>query len=161
MVDYIIYEEVGEGDCFGIIYKITNKINGKIYIGATKKGVQWRWSLHIKDAIKKPIMKISKAIAKYGKDNFYVDIIDCCHDLDNMNEQEKYWIKEFNSCETGYNSSLGGNNQGPISDEIREKIKTKQKEFWLSPKSEIQRQKLKGHFKTNQPEQKQSKSFER
>jgi group I intron endonuclease len=146
MVDYIVYQDVYEGDCFGFIYKITNKINGKIYIGATKKDVKWRWSLHIKDARKNPIMKISKAIGKYGKDNFIVDIIDCCHDLDNMNRQEKYWIKEFNSCETGYNSSLGGNNQWQISDEIREKISAKQKAFWASPESANARQKLKDYL---------------
>lgn len=115
------------------------------YILVTKKDIQWRWNQHVIDS-RKSTMRISKAIKKYGEGNFNIDIIDCCHDLDQMNELEKYWIKEFNSCETGYNSSLGGNNQCQISDEIREKISAKQKAFWASPESANARQKLKDYL---------------
>ena len=86
------------------IYKITNLINEKIYIGQSKNPEK-RFKQHIsglKDSI------ISAAIIKYGKENFSFEIIE--EDIDNYNEREIYWIQYYNSFnrDFGYNKTLGG-----------------------------------------------------
>jgi len=99
-----------------LIYVIINKINGKKYIGSTTRGIKQRWKEHKKDARKKQIMSISKAIAKYGHDNFDIKVIMECWNLDHMNSYEKFFIKEFDSMnyEKGYNRHIGGENKGSL-----------------------------------------------
>lgn len=84
-----------------IIYKITNLINGKIYIG--------------QDIYNNPkyfgsgkLIKLS--IKKYGIENFTKEIIEECSTSEELDEKEIYWIKEFNSTnrEIGYNICEGG-----------------------------------------------------
>jgi len=84
-----------------IIYKITNLINGKIYIG--------------KDTHNNPKyygsgVKISKAIKKYGKISFIKETLEICETNEQLNKQEIYWIDKLNSCNSqiGYNISRGG-----------------------------------------------------
>ena len=61
---------------YGYIYKIVCKINNKIYIGQTIRTIKERWSSHKHDAKgKKTDMVISKAIRKYGEENFIISII--------------------------------------------------------------------------------------
>lgn len=52
-------------------------------------------------------MVIKRAIHKYGKDNFIIETVEEC-DQQLLNEREIYWISYYNSYETGYNSTLGG-----------------------------------------------------
>ena len=84
------------------IYKITNNINGKVYIGQSKNP-QNRFKQHIND---KKDSAIHNAIKKYGEDNFSFEIIE--GPIENYNEREKYWIKLYNSYEEGYNMTPGG-----------------------------------------------------
>lgn len=84
------------------IYKITNNINGKIYIGQSKNP-QNRFKQHIND---EKDSVIHNAIKKYGEDNFSFEIIE--GPIENYNEREKYWIKLYNSYEEGYNMTYGG-----------------------------------------------------
>lgn len=93
----------------GVIYKITNKINGKIYIGQTVQNLKDRWYRHCGNSgsIAELNMVIKKAIHKYGKENFTVEEIEKCDDS-LLNERETYWIAYYNSYYTGYNSTLGG-----------------------------------------------------
>jgi group I intron endonuclease len=88
-----------------LIYKIQNKINGKIYIGQTSQSLNRRISRHIHDN-KTPIQK---AITKYGIGSFDISIIDYADSTDVLNEKESYWISFFN-CKPpfGYNLSDGG-----------------------------------------------------
>ena len=93
------------------IYKITNIINNKIYIGQVyNKSVQDRFVRHIKDANPHSRSIVDKAIAKYGKDNFIVEQIDEAASLEELNQKEKYWIKYYNSTNRniGYNLTDGG-----------------------------------------------------
>ncbi len=56
-----------------IIYKITNIINNKIYIGKTEKSLNKRWSGHIAKSRKNIISVLHNAILKYGKENFKIE----------------------------------------------------------------------------------------
>lgn len=95
----------------GHIYKVTNLINGKVYIGQTIQTVQNRWYRHCgKSGISQAELNthFKRAILKYGKDNFKIEVIEDC-DSSLLNEREKYYISYFDSYNNGYNSTLGGN----------------------------------------------------
>lgn len=93
----------------GFIYKITNIINGKSYIGQTIQDVKDRFYQHCATKCNKSVlnMAIHKAIKKYGKSNFTIEVIKEI-DSANLNDREKYWIKYYNSYNNGYNSTKGG-----------------------------------------------------
>lgn len=99
----------------GFIYTITNKINGKQYVGKTNlPDPQERWKEHLKDykterCEKRPLYS---AMNKYGVENFVFEVIEEC---DNTEEREKFWIKELNTYgSTGYNATLGGDGKAYI-----------------------------------------------
>lgn len=90
------------------IYKITNTINGKIYIGQSIEP-EYRFRKH-KEASKRPRnyeCVLYDAMTKYGVENFVMEIIE--KDVENYNEREQYWIKMLNSLRpNGYNIAAGG-----------------------------------------------------
>lgn len=90
------------------IYKITNKLNGKIYIGQTNNPTR-RFQEHRARGYGQEGEKILyKAFDKYGISNFSFEIIE---EVENYNEREKYWIKFYNCINpNGYNMSEGGEN---------------------------------------------------
>ncbi len=93
-----------------IIYKITNKINGKIYIGQTVQPLTSRWSGHCNKSISKNGY-LYNAIVKYGKENFTIEKIRDCENIDEMNFWEEELIKSENTRRSnGYNIKAGGNN---------------------------------------------------
>lgn len=90
------------------IYKITNNINGKIYIGQSNN-IQRRFSEHqTKGSISR--IPVDIAIQKYGKENFSFEVLEECP-VEELNTKETEWITYFNSIENGYNCSLGGDQQ--------------------------------------------------
>ena len=93
----------------GFIYKVTNTINGKYYIGQTIQNVKERFYQHCATKCSKAVsnMAIHRAIKKYGKSNFTVEVIEEI-DSANLNDRERYWIKYYNSYNNGYNSTKGG-----------------------------------------------------
>ena len=95
------------------IYKITNIITGKSYIGATSKPVNVRWKQHVRDSRKDrcKFRSLYQAIRKYGKDNFKFYIIEKCPE-DILSEREIHYIKQYNSLshQEGYNLTPGGEN---------------------------------------------------
>lgn len=92
------------------IYKITNKVNGMVYIGRTKC-VYRRWREHCRCArIGKTDCKLYEAIREYSPENFTVTTIDHAVTKDEANEKEIFWIKHYNAVEEGYNTSPGGRN---------------------------------------------------
>ena len=112
--------ETDEFKPFGFIYLLTNKINGKQYVGQTTKTTADRWYEHVKEArsykasngTRKKTHIIDAAIAKYGEENFTVEEIECCL-LEVINAREIYWIQKHDCClldgkEKGYNISRGG-----------------------------------------------------
>ena len=93
----------------GFIYKITNTINSKSYIGQTIQNVKERFYQHCATKCSKVVsnMAIHRAIKKYCKSNFTVEVIEEI-DSANLNDRERYWIKYYNSYNNGYNSTKGG-----------------------------------------------------
>lgn len=90
------------------IYQITNKLNGKIYIGQTNN-IQKRWSNH--KCGNDSNMVIAQAIKKYGVSNFTFEVLLRNLSLEEANEKEIELIKTKNSLvPNGYNVALGGNN---------------------------------------------------
>lgn len=87
------------------IYKITNTINNKIYIGQSVR-IKDRWNEHCNPSPNKHSI-ISQAIKKYGKENFTFEVIEECSQ-DQLDEREVFWIKYYNSFEDGYNLTRGG-----------------------------------------------------
>ena len=85
------------------IYKITNDINGKIYIGKTEFSIEKRFNEHCKDAFKprKEKRPLYSAIQKYGVEHFHITLIE---ETDNPNEREIYWIEKLQSFKYGYNA---------------------------------------------------------
>ena len=116
-----------------IIYKIQNKINGKIYIGQTVGTLEHRMSQH--KANGKKISVIGNAIHKYGWDNFDVEVIDEAETIEELNRKEIYWIGYYKSLSpNGYNLELGGRNALP-EEETRKKISEANKGRHLAEKS--------------------------
>lgn len=93
-----------------IIYKITNKINGKVYIGKTEKSIEHRWKKHVWCAEKKVNRYLYDAMNKYGYVNFSIEEIDHCADRVHLDEREKFWIMQYKSMDKrfGYNMQEGG-----------------------------------------------------
>ena len=94
---------------FGYIYKITNKINGKAYVGKTTDTVQVRWEEHLRDSRRSRWANrpLYSAIRKYGVDKFAVEVLEKV-DLENLSERETYWIEYFHTYSDGYNATTGG-----------------------------------------------------
>lgn len=81
------------------IYKITNKINGKIYIEQSIH-IERRWKEHCRQSTNSVI---SDAIKQYGKENFIFEVVEECSQ-EELNEKEAYYIELYNSIiPNGYN----------------------------------------------------------
>lgn len=160
------------------IYMITNKINGKSYIGFDSNYPK-RIFEHFRESQKtKRNTKFYNAIRKYGWDNFDHCVLYQSKDLNHtLNEMENFFICEFDTFHNGYNSTTGGERgfsflpevkkklslaakANPLSEESRKKISEKLKNV---PKSYEQKLKtsntLKGHSVSETTREKISKSL--
>lgn len=112
----------------GCIYKITNLVNNKIYIGFTTKSKEDRWKRHISSMNNKKYASslLYKAIKKYGKENFKIEeLLSGNYSKNELSELEKQYIKNLNSFSiNGYNLNEGGQggNMYIRTKEIKEKI---------------------------------------
>jgi group I intron endonuclease len=108
----------------GKIYKITNKINNKVYIGCTVTTLEKRYYEHLYRCFKTDYKsKLYNSIKKYGEENFEIELIEEC-EISNIYEIERKYIEQYDSFKNGLNSTLGGEGcLGYIhSSEIRKKI---------------------------------------
>ena len=89
------------------LYKITNLINGKGYIGITND-YKKRWANH--KCNNNPTMAIAKAIKKYGVENFKFVVLLSNIPLEEIDDKEIEYIKKYHThvSENGYNISKGG-----------------------------------------------------
>jgi len=111
-----------------IIYKVTNKIDGKSYIGQTTKTLEQRKREHKGNAKRGVGFYFYNAIRKYSWKNFKWKVIEKCDSKEELNEMEKYYIAKYGTyCLDeigGYNLTLGGKgNCGYVqSEEHKKKI---------------------------------------
>ena len=83
------------------IYKITNTINGKVYVGQSVD-INRRWRQHKNSELDYPLYK---AFKKYGIENFTFEVLEECT-ITELNERERYYIQLYDSCHFGYNQTL-------------------------------------------------------
>ena len=90
---------------YGFIYITTNHINGKKYIGQKKYDKYDHWRTYLGSGI-----LLSRAINKYGRENFSKEIIEECETRDKLNAREKYWISYYDAVNSDefYNIASGG-----------------------------------------------------
>lgn len=104
------------------IYLITNKINNKKYVGQTRLKPSIRFRKHINGSG----CLVSKAIDKYGKENFKFEVIYQTLNIDQIDFLECHFIREHNSLShsggIGYNIEYGGNYCKNVSEETRKKL---------------------------------------
>jgi len=105
------------------LYRVTNKINNKTYIGQTVKPAA-RWWQHRHDSID-PKIPFHYAIKKYGSENFEFDIIASCKNQDDANYTETELVKQYQShisTNKGYNATHGGMN-APKTEEFKQMMR--------------------------------------
>lgn len=113
---------------FNYIYKITNKINGKIYIGK-----------HSTDKLDDGYMGsgkiIKQAIKKYGVENFTKEILEFCDKEVELNDLEKHYIDKYNSTDRsiGYNLTKGGDGKSGYICSYETRIKLSKSHIGINP----------------------------
>ncbi len=100
----------------GFIYKITNNINQKNYVGKTDSDINYRWRQHLSDSKKDRCKNrpLYRAMNKYGIENFSIELIEETKDTIN---REMYWIKTLDTYKHGYNATIGGDGKSYVDDE--------------------------------------------
>ena len=121
--------KIGNIECYGIIYKIKNKINGKVYIGQTKScrgfngrycangtGVERVYNYYLNNlGSGKSNIHLIRSIAKYGIESFEVnEFLDIAFSKQELDIKEKCWISVYNTLDPryGYNKRDGGQDGG-------------------------------------------------
>lgn len=92
----------------GLIYKIVNDVNDKVYIGQTTSSLQIRYQQHLTEARKNTQRKLYIAMNEIGVNHFSIQEIEDCGE-DELDAREKYWIHYYDSMINGYNMTSGGN----------------------------------------------------
>jgi group I intron endonuclease len=112
-----------------VIYKTTNLIDGKIYVGQDK---------YNRNSYLGSGTWICNVIKKYGKENFRKEILEHCS-LEELNDKEQYWIKELDSMNPGigYNLTAGGKHLAIVSEIVRAHISEARKNMSPEAKSNM------------------------
>ncbi|MBR1645980.1 MAG: GIY-YIG nuclease family protein [Selenomonadaceae bacterium] len=86
------------------VYKITNRLNEKPYVGLTQQSIEKRFMQH-----SKANSPLGNAMRQCGLENFTIEVIERCETLEQAKKQERFWIRVLNSkVPHGYNQSDGG-----------------------------------------------------
>ena len=121
-----------------VIYKTTNLLNGKIYIGQDSKNDPDYFGSGL---------KLDRAIKKHGKDNFKKEILEVCENREQLNLREIYWIRELNSLnpKIGYNLTEGGTggNIYKCLTEEKKRLGLEKRKTTLQKRTEEEKQKTK------------------
>ena len=104
-----------------IVYKITNIVNNKVYIGITSKTLHERWLQHVNAALSShSLYPFHKAIRKYKPISFVMEILEEVTTEEEAKQREQYWIDFYHSYikfNLGYNATLGGDNNQHLAGE--------------------------------------------
>lgn len=118
-----------------IIYKITNIVNSKVYIGQTRiNPSKERFNRHIRES-KKPSLTnyLHLSMRKYGKENFIFEILCSCKNLTDLSFMEKYFISLYNSNNKKFGFNLTSGGEQPVTnEEIKKKLSEKIKNQYLN-----------------------------
>ena len=129
----MIFLRIGNIECYGVIYKVLNKVNNKVYIGQTIKdrGFKGRYDysgdgveriykyISVRKGSKSYNSHLYKSIEKYGCDNFDVcEVFDIAFSKSELDLKEKAWIAIYKSTDRnyGYNFTDGGGSGKPTKD---------------------------------------------
>lgn len=126
----------GINEHVGCVYKITNKITNKVYIGETLNTIEKRFYQHCKDAFNETYKNyyFYRSIRKHGIENFEITELQRVTNINRklLKEQilllEENYIKEYDSFNNGYNSNSGGRHPLEISKETKELQSKRKKE---------------------------------
>lgn len=112
----------------GNLYKITNTVNKKVYIGKTYSTLEVRWRRHMQDVFRlneyleyKYNYKLYNAIRKHGISNFKIELINQFEEGE-LEQKEIEYIERYNSYNNGYNSTLGGDGSRLITKDTSDNI---------------------------------------
>lgn len=131
----------------GLIYKVTNLINGKIYIGLTSGQLKRRRNQHYyktNSDTKESRSDFHNALKNFKEQDFYWEVIEDNIPVENLPTREKYWINYYNSYKNGYNMNSGGAN----GDNFRNWRENNSKEI-VSLYARLGNQKMKEKLKQN------------
>lgn len=121
-----------------IIYRVTNKLNGKSYIGQTARPLEVRRGEHLRSAFNLARAKypapLHLAISQDGKTNFEWEVLETGTSPEHLNERECFYIKLLKTqVPHGYNQTVGGWMTDAMGDDIREKIAASMREAHKDP----------------------------
>ena len=104
---------------YGFIYMTHNRVNGKRYIGKRKYDAAGRWVDYLGSGV-----LLSRAIQKYGKENFRREIIDIATSNEELSEKEKYWIGYYDATQSKdfYNVASGGDGGNVRGGDTKEQV---------------------------------------
>lgn len=104
---------------YGVVYKLTNTVNGKVYIGQTRRSLKKRFQDHVHATT-----PVGKAIREHGKNAFTKEVLAVCENQQELDTCEVHYIAEYkaNDPNFGYNRTEGGEharngNEGFMSEE--------------------------------------------
>ncbi len=155
-----------EKEPYGYIYRATNQINGKIYIGKTttdrwdknKDPIVERWNEEVKTSYSNKehglsMRYIENAVVKYGEENFTLQEQDRAYSEEELNQKERYWIKELDTMnpDKGYNMTEGGEG-GAFSEAAKEKLSQIMKEKYDTDPEYRDKQAQERRERANDPE---------
>lgn len=90
------------------VYKITNSINDKVYVGRTVRSIEQRYKEHLQSLENGDTRHLYSAMRKYGANNFKIELIEECSTLDDMIEKEAYYCELLEAYTKGYNMTTAG-----------------------------------------------------
>lgn len=111
-------------DFSGLIYLVTNLVSGKVYVGQTTSSLKRRWAGHVREASKNSQSPLHRAIRKYSKDAFLIEVLEWCSSIEQLDLMERRWValKSSNQSSIGYNATDGGDRGFVFNAEVRNRI---------------------------------------
>lgn len=148
---------IGDSDGMGVIYAVTNLANGKYYIGQTMGDPRLRMKEH--RAKRESCPRLARAIEKYGKENFVMEILAESSNIETLNKLEIVWIALTNarSKSVGYNIEFGGRNGKRAPETIE---KTRRAKLGIKFSEEVKKRLSEAHMGHRRTAESVRKQFE-
>lgn len=120
-----------------LIYLVTNKINGSVYVGQTTLTLEQRKSYHERESLceHRSTVKFHNALLKYGFENFVWEALCECDSQEELDYYEQLYIAQYNACDRikGYNLKLGGRSGGLMTEEAKANLGESTRRKWANP----------------------------